>query len=129
MTAGPSASTTATAVDSNSSSTTNLAVSLNNSTRKGQQRAADTEANTPVTCGKYRITGTMRKGATGYLYSAVGGVGGGGVGGGAGVVLKVEEVAAPKRQMHNEWQVRCRYHMYRMIWLDGILLHTTVLTF
>lgn len=92
-------------------STKNLAgtsTSINN-TRKGQQGAAVPETNTSVTCGKYRITGTMRKGATGYLYSAVGGVGGGGVGGGAGVVLKVEEVAAPKRQMHNEWQVRDRY--------------------
>lgn len=92
-------------------STKNLAAtstSINN-TRKGQQGAAAPETNTTVTCGKYRITGTMRKGATGYLYSAVGGVGGGGVGGGAGVVLKVEEVAAPKRQMHNEWQVRDRY--------------------
>lgn len=70
-------------------------------------------------CGKYRITGTMRKGATGYLYSAVvatrdgeedsgsGGSSGGGVGNDTGVVLKVEECAAPKRQMQNEWQVRC----------------------
>eukprot|EP00752_Nemacystus_decipiens_P012470 g11044.t1 len=68
------------------------------------------------TCGKYRITGTMRKGATGYLYSAVPAAaqdGNGekqeavlGVGSaGRGVVLKVEECAAPKRQMQNEWAV------------------------
>lgn len=75
-----------------------------------------------ATLGKYRITGAMRKGATGYLYSAVavvrdgaekeeeaGGGGGGGVGRGrGGVVLKVEECAAPKRQMQNEWAVRFR---------------------
>lgn len=67
-------------------------------------------------CGKYRITGTMRKGATGYLYSAVpaavrdgngdteAAVAGVGSAGG-GVVLKVEACAAPKRQMQNEWAV------------------------
>lgn len=74
---------------------------------------------TPVftaTCGEYRISGTIRKGATGYLYSAVA-EGGGGVdqashdratsnGVGDDVVLKVEDCAAPKRQMQNEWQVR-----------------------
>lgn len=75
-----------------------------------------------ATLGKYRITGAMRKGATGYLYSGVavvrndgekeeeaasGGVGFGG-GRGGGVVLKVEECAAPKRQMQNEWAVRIR---------------------
>ncbi|CAM9223103.1 unnamed protein product, partial [Laminaria digitata] len=70
-----------------------------------------------ATLGKYRITGAMRKGATGYLYSAVAvvrdgeeaaaaaGVGVGGGGGSRGVVLKVEECAAPKRQMQNEWAV------------------------
>ncbi|CAM9641523.1 unnamed protein product [Ectocarpus sp. 12 AP-2014] len=65
-------------------------------------------------CGKYRIIGTMRKGATGYLYSAVNtpqaededkksaaGIGSAG----GGVVLKVEECAAPKRQMQTEWAV------------------------
>lgn len=72
-----------------------------------------------ATLGKYRITGAMRKGATGYLYSAVAVVrndgdkeeeaasDGIGLGGGrGGVVLKVEECAAPKRQMQNEWAVR-----------------------
>ncbi|CAM9865450.1 unnamed protein product [Ectocarpus sp. 8 AP-2014] len=56
----------------------------------------------------------MRKGATGYLYSAVttlqaededkksaAGIGNAG----RGVVLKVEECAAPKRQMQTEWAV------------------------
>ena len=65
-------------------------------------------------CGKYRITGVMRKGATGYLYSAVavvrdkGEKDGDGAGMTEGVVLKVEECAAPKRQMQNEWAVRFR---------------------
>ena len=82
-------------------------------------------------CGNYRITGTMRKGATGYLYSAVAaatvqgekrekdeaaaGIGIGIGSAGAGVVLKVEECAAPKRQMQNEWAVsseRGRVGMY-----------------
>lgn len=78
---------------------------------------APPNATAAALCGKYRITGTMRKGATGYLYSAVAaaatavrdgeeekeavGIGSGG----AGVVLKVEECAAPKRQMQNEWAV------------------------
>lgn len=65
-------------------------------------------------CGKYRIIGTMRKGATGYLYSAVTSLqaededkkSAAGIGSaGGGVVLKVEECAAPKRQMQTEWAV------------------------
>lgn len=97
--------------------------SVARSTAAGERRKGPPEA--PVfLCGKYRITGTMRKGATGYLYSGIlathaaddgkkGGDGGVDVGllaaGAAtvGVVLKVEECAAPKRQMHNEWQVGC----------------------
>lgn len=63
----------------------------------------------------------MRKGATGYLYSGVEispspatanidvadhANKEGGVGATDGmVVLKIEECAAPKRQMQNEWQV------------------------
>ncbi|CAM9564360.1 unnamed protein product [Ectocarpus fasciculatus] len=56
----------------------------------------------------------MRKGATGYLYSAVTTLQAGdedkksaaGIGStGGGVVLKVEECAAPKRQMQTEWAV------------------------
>lgn len=101
-------------------------------------------------CGKYRINGIMRKGATGYLYSAViappteaGGTGhsskdaagdhpdsasmgadtkgkvADGVDVGTGrepVVLKVEECAAPKRQMQNEWQAsRCHVNYYRYL--------------
>lgn len=76
-------------------------------------KAPATTTAPPAICGKYRITGTMRKGATGYLYSAVPAVRDGeedkgavGVGSGGGeVVLKVEECAAPKRQMQNEWEV------------------------
>lgn len=58
----------------------------------------------------------MRKGATGYLYTAVAAVQDGegekkeavGIGSeGGAVVLKVEECAAPKRQMQNEWAVSC----------------------
>lgn len=125
------------------------------------QPSGSSNANTIVICdGKYRITGVMRKGATGVLYSAVqlqpqsvwtpatpgqgptpldvvghddNDVGGGAIAhrsndggdrahragdgdgqkGGAATatgavgpaVLKVEECAAPKRQMQNEWQV------------------------
>ncbi|CAM9582760.1 unnamed protein product [Ectocarpus sp. 12 AP-2014] len=56
----------------------------------------------------------MRKGATGYLYSAVTALqaededkkSAAGIGSaGGGVVLKVEECAAPKRQMQTEWAV------------------------
>lgn len=86
----------------------------------GKKRSVQASGSmTPVftaTCGEYRITGTIRKGATGYLYSAVA-EGSGGVDQasheratsnkvGDDVVLKVEDCAAPKRQMQNEWQVR-----------------------
>lgn len=88
------------------------------------QRRKSPPEPTPVLCGKYRVTGLMRRGATGYLYSGVlatpavddagrdrdvGSVDVGLIASTAatvGVVLKVEECAAPKRQMHSEWQVR-----------------------
>lgn len=83
-------------------------------------------------CGKHRITGTMRKGATGYLYSAVASAvqdgngekeaaaGVGGLGGaGDGVVLKVEECAAPKRQMQNEWAVSAKGLGSMFLWRCG----------
>ncbi|CAN0245129.1 unnamed protein product [Pylaiella littoralis] len=84
--------------------------------RATSSTAAAAAAAAAAICGKYRITGAMRKGATGYLYSAVSAVrddgeedtetAGAGIGSsGAGVVLKVEDCAAPKRQMQNEWAV------------------------
>lgn len=105
------------ALDADSSRTT-LGASGNNTRKPIAATAAVISKAVPdgaaAICGKYRITGTMRKGATGYLYSAVAAVPDGekkeegweGVGGGGEVVLKVEECAAPKRQMQNEWAVR-----------------------
>lgn len=72
----------------------------------GRKKQSAVASETSAMCGKYRITGTMRKGATGYLYSAVVAAGGGDAKDGEETVLKIEECSAPKRQMQNEWQVR-----------------------
>lgn len=74
-------------------------------------------------CGKYRVTSIMRRGATGFLYSAVI-VARSGQGDsedacalgpvGTEVVLKIEECAAVKRQMQNEWQVGRYYPSFML---------------